>query len=216
MKFYIFGSEKDTFTTTSRKALGEFEDLDEALAKFEKCIREIRENNIYLIVDFEVYGKFNMFATSNIDEDYADNLPFFIIGEWHVGDDPKMYVRTDHTVLTYGGFNHEFDNNINALRLFINYYNSGRDCEFDIVYSKIKKLDTGNYKSVFRRKIAKSSVLYNIEKSGVYRPINKFKIHTPNWDKVESTPRIFYNYFLNNSKKEVEVAVPSPTVMIAK
>ena len=135
MRFYIFGSDKSQLKTKAKKAYFVTGNIEEAAAKFKYAVESIRYHHLYLVVDFE-HVHFPLFKRVSINDGY-DELPFFIVGEWHISDTFDKYIRTDHTIVTIKGVEAHFENNLKALRHVINMYKAGtRDIKFEVVYGE--------------------------------------------------------------------------------
>lgn len=134
MRFYIIGNMslgKD-ISMPVKKAAFSSSDLDTTIDTFVNFVNEVRFTNMYLVADFEV-SKQPMLDTFNRD---SDSLPFFVIGEWHIGDDKSEVIRNDITVVQKKGFEHEFSNNLTAMREFLYCINNHIECVFKIRYGK--------------------------------------------------------------------------------
>lgn len=180
MKFYIFGNtnDKKNFVISSKKAVYSSENLNEALNKYEEYVDRASYSNCYFVADFEVYRNSKMFGSISLGKDTDLNLPFFIIGEWHLGEtDKNNCIRKDHTIIKKRGFTHEFENNLVAIKEFIFCVENNIDCEFSIIYSKIFDL---NCKSVNRQFVRKISSRADVIRSRG-NSIKKFKLNSPDW-----------------------------------
>ena len=107
-------------------------------------------------------------------------MPFFIIGEWHIGGNKNNFVRTDHTILTKNGFVHEFMNNVDVIRDMIYCLNNHIQFTLEITYSKEDMILGYHEIREFRRLIVDSVDI--IRKKGY--SIKKFKINSPDWDMI--------------------------------
>lgn len=181
MKFYIFGNvvrEKE-ICCSARKATFISDDFNTSLDRFRNYINEVRFTNCYLVVDFETSKKKSLTATT-IENHHDKIMPFFIIGEWHIGEDKNNFIRTDHTILMKNGFIHEFMNNADVIREMIYCLNNHIQFTLEIAYSR--KENILDYKEVreFRRLIVDSVDI--IRKKGY--SVKKFKLNSPDWDTI--------------------------------
>ena len=55
MRYYVIGGDKDTITTKTKNCILNTTEYNTALIKFDKCMKEMIYDNIYLVVDFELY-----------------------------------------------------------------------------------------------------------------------------------------------------------------
>lgn len=203
MKFYIVGNncyETEAKIRMKKATLNSY-DLDEALNIFESVIEEVRFKDCYLICDFENFNR-PVFRYESINDDF-ENMPFFIIGEWHVGEDKKNIIRADHTELVFTGYKQEFENNLTAIRSFINYISEYSNVVFNIVYQKQDMMGDIKVTRKFIRKIADG---YSVSKA-IYnpKPLKNIRISSPNWEFVPLIPKKFFSYNIN--KKETSVTV---------
>ena len=196
MKYYIFGTNKSNqvIKTTAAKALFETDDFDEALDVFQKYINEIRKNKLYLIADFEYVEKPYLKYT-NIDIDYEDHMPFFIIGEWHLGLNNDMFIRADRTQVTMKGFTRDFSDNLAAFKYFQWCFENEKDSEFRIIYKERLFKNGHLYYKLFNRKIISTSELSAFQNR---HPTKKFYILHLCWEPVpvEKNTRSINEYFL--------------------
>ena len=183
MKFYIFGNtvKNKEICCSAKKAAFISDDFETALYRFRDYINEIRFTNCYLLVDFETAKKnTSSFSAIGIDNDFEKIMPFFIIGEWHVGEDKNSSIRKDHTILTKNGFVHEFMNNETVVRDLIYCLNNHIQFTLEIVYAKIEDIKNYDFseRREFRRIIVDS---IDIIRNKGYS-IKKFKITPINWE----------------------------------
>lgn len=186
------------------KSMFESNDLKESLNEYTKYIDEIRANRLLLIADFEVVKK-PKFGYVNLEKDYQDHIPFLIIGEWELGNDKDMCIRSDMIIISERGFTRQFRDNLAALNYFLKlrncklsgsnykwaYYNSS----MNIVYKK-KYIKNGRiYYKIYNRKIAGFREIF-----GEYKYINTKKFYIPDldWESVEISrnTRDIKDYFL--------------------
>lgn len=215
MKIYIFGSNKETFSSKSKNALfvGDENSLEDALERFQICVDRVEYYNCYLVVDFETGVGRKKFHSTTITEDNDDYLPFFIVADWNLskGRSLKEYVRRDHTEIISNGFVHEFQNNLSALEFFLYCtYSAGRgknqeDVAFNIIYSRTENNEKGDsYDKRITRKIASSREVRSIiSREKRSKPISKFRLSKLDWCKVQLSSRSFYNCDLKKMR-EVE------------
>ena len=202
MKFYILGTNKSNHAIKTSKPLFESYNLDKAINVFEKYINEIRKTKLFLIVDFEKI-KTSKFKYLNIDHDYEDteggtSLPFFIIGEWSLGLNNDMCIRSDRTQIVMRGFNREFTDNLAAFRYFHTCITKLIPCEFRLLYKQRFYKDGNLYFKLFNRKIAIVDK-YSTPLSGTIKySKNKFYIPRLNWETIplEKNNRDINDYFL--------------------
>lgn len=203
MKFYIIGNTvKDPeICCSAKKAVFISDDLEISIDKFKNYINEIRFTNCYLLVDFETSKKNpSSITATNIENDHEKIMPFFIIGEWHLGENKDQFIRADHTILTKNGFIHEFMNNVDVIRDMIYCLNNHVQFTLEITY--FKETITFGYKEVqeFRRLIVDSVDI--IRRKGY--SVKKFKIKPISW-KVAPINRILRLYKLDKNPKYCEV-----------
>lgn len=197
MKFYIFGNNtgNSTINTSAKKAAYITNDLDCAVEMYKKYVKEVRFANIYLVMDYEA-KKRPLFTPESVNDDFDEMLPFFILGEWHIGEDSDSIIRGDHTEVSFGGFCHEFENNIDALRLYLSFLEK-KNLKFTILYSKSKNIHGKLITREFKRIIADHDELQRRVATGKgYSPIRNVIINTPDWDFSPFKERTFYNYII--------------------
>lgn len=202
MKFYIVGNNTcgPSVKIKMNKAPFNSFDLEEALEMFKSVIEEVRYRDCYLVCDFENFNR-SLFGYESIENDLERHIPFFIIGEWHVGEDKTNIIRADHTELVFKGYKQEFENNLTAIRSFINYISEHSNVIFNIVYQKDDTIEGVKVSRKFTRKIADgysvSHAIYNP------KPIKKIHVTSPKWDFVPLIPRRFYSYDIENKEKVI-------------
>lgn len=182
MKYYIFGSlsHNKTISTHRKKAVFSSTNLDAAMNKFIDYVNEVRYNNMYLIVDFEVDKPR---WKSSLENDNDETLPFFIIADWNSRKDSKTeYVRTDSTVLSRAGFDHQFSNNLVAMREFLYCIENHIECELKIKYTKYFDNDF-QLDKYYERTICNSVDLVRAEKK---YPLKRLKLTGITWYNVET------------------------------
>lgn len=197
MKFYIFGNmvEEKEICCPARKAIFISDDFETSIDRFRNYINEVRFTNCYLVVDFETAKKNSSITATTIENHNEKIMPFFIIGEWHIGDNKNDFIRKDHTILTKNGFVHEFMNNVDVIRDMIYCLNNHIPFTMEITYSKDENI-LGYYETrEFRRLIVDSVDI--IRKKGY--SIKKFKINSPNWNIVPIN-RVLRLYKLDKNK----------------
>ena len=209
MKFYIFGNNKEYFISSTKKALFKSDNLDEAVEKFNSFVDEIRNFNIFLLVDFEINKQSFI---SGLEKDLEGNLPFFIISEWHLGqNENNITIRSDHTIIKKNGFIHEFQNNLVAIRDFISCIERKIDCQFDIVYEKKSEIIDRENKTIFvrkrkfNRKIADSKSILEGKKVS---PLKRIKLSSDNdWIFVPIENKVLSLFDLKTKNKETNLTV---------
>lgn len=150
MKFYIFGSDKKEFSALAKSRINNNSciNLDEALKLFEKYVEMVYDDNLYLIADFESEKK--PFIAS-LSEDRNPILPYIILCEWHLTGDPEDdIIRKDHLQIHRRGFIQSFENNVSAIRAFLECAERLEECSLHVTY--YKKMEKATAK--FTRKIA--------------------------------------------------------------
>lgn len=180
MKFYIFGNNRNNMTikTKSKKALYKSSSLDDTLEQFKLFVDQVRHNNLYMIADFED-NKTSMFKVSSLDNDLDNKMPFFIIAEWHIGNNKNRIIRCDHTFIEKKGFLHEFQNNLIAIQDYLYSVENGDCVSFGIIYSKFEKVAGRMVEKQFKREIS------NSDKRRIKgNPIKKIKISSNSWNFV--------------------------------
>ena len=224
MKIYVFGTNKESTVVKPKDALfiGNEEDLDLALEKFQNCIDAIKYFNCYLVVDFEIGTDRKLFRASKYDNSDSDTLPFFTVCEWHLKmpRNKETYIRNDHTNIYSNGYCYEFSNNLKALQFFLYCVeNESTNVEFNIVYLRNESILDNNMQLTYKdtakiiKKIADSSDVKNIKKRRMRaKPISKFKIVPINWDFYPLTQRTFYNCVISDKAKSVELLKSASTV----
>lgn len=202
MKFYILGTNKSNHVIKTSKPLFESYNLDEAINVFEKYINEIRKTKLFLIVDFEKTKK-SKFKYLNIDNDYENteggtSVPFFIIGEWSLGLNNDMCIRSDRTQIVMRGFNREFTDNLAAFRYFYLCITKLIPCEFRLLYKQRFYKDGNLYFKLFNRKIAIVDKYSTPLSNTITHSANKFYIPRLNWEPIplEKNNRDINDYFL--------------------
>ena len=181
MKFYIFGNNASNMIirTKSKKALYKSSSLDDTLEQFKIFVDQVRHNNLYMIADFE-NRKASLFKTSSLDDDLDNKMPFFVIAEWHVGNNKNKIIRCDHTFIEKKGFLHEFQNNLTAIQDYLYSVENEDKCSFGIIYSKFEKVGRRTVEKQFKREISSSE---DRRVKGT-RPIKKLKISSSSWNFV--------------------------------
>ena len=138
MRYYIFGSDKsETIKTRVSKAVFASESIIEAADKFKKYTNEIRYRNMYLIADYGCIGGSAFVYTTIEPKSFNDYIPFFIIMEYHFGQDRSLIVRNDHTTITHKrGYSQVFDDNLKAAIIFEDCVYNMQTCQFTISYMR--------------------------------------------------------------------------------
>ena len=149
MKFCIFGSNNDKIIT--RKALFESNCLDDAVGEFKKYIDEIKFDILFLIMDTECQKRSFITTFEGKGDDY---IPFYIIGQWKIGQDRNNWIRKDRTQIIKNGFTREFENNLKAISRFIEELENSESAELRIIYSKLLEREYDNYIQFFNKRIA--------------------------------------------------------------
>jgi hypothetical protein len=143
MRFYIFANDKDgAFTNSVNDAIMSDSDYTIVRERFDTINTEFKYRNTYLVADLNVtemkQGMFVRPAALNKNTIVADDyLPFFIIGEFHYGNDgnkfesmyfdddgkfnPSKAIRNDSVFIKINGFTQQFDNNHSAIMSYINF-----------------------------------------------------------------------------------------------
>lgn len=217
MRYYIFGSDKsETIKTRVGKAVFASESINEAADKFKKYTNEIRYRNMYLVADYGCIGS-SVFTYATIEpKSFNDNIPFFIIMEYHFGQDRSLIVRKDHTTITHKrGYSQVFDDNLRAARVFEDCVYNMQTCQFTISYMRNCAIDKTNItQCVYHKTIADSDDIRRRMNMGLEKYISRFIIKTPEWDfyPIEPRKRIF-NFKL---EKPTEMNVnESSTLMVS-
>ena len=191
MRFYILGNWSEEFSCTPKRASYQTTDLDEALFRFDKYAAEARYNHMYLVVDFE-YQRQSILGSS-IKKDYSENLPFFVLSEYHYGDINDI-ARHDTTVIYKKGFEHEFCNNIVALKEFLYCCDNNVMVDWNIRYIKV---DNNGVCRLFERKIVSTIDI----KDGGSKKIRRFRIRKNQWSKAPQIEKHFNIYDLKKNRK---------------
>lgn len=201
MKFYIFTSNKKEIKSSRRKAFFKSDNFEECYDKFYNLCEENRFDNAYLVADFECYRKK---WVSSVDENSEENIPFFIVCEYHTCiecPNTKNYSRQDNTCVFRKGFVHEFTDNLAAIREFLYCFENHIVASFEIRY----KLDN----RIYKRNIADTvSIIRTATYSGYKLKRIKLDISS-NWETVPTVEeRKLQMYKLEGTKsnKKLEVA----------
>lgn len=203
MRYYILGTNKmEGAIKTKPMYIGNT--LKDSLNEYTKYINEIRANRLLLIVDFEVTKKPN-FGYINIEKDYQDHIPFLIVGEWKLGNEKDMCIRSDMITISERGFTRQFKDNLAALKYFFKFKGnemSGNDhywaynnSSLNIVYKKKYSKNGKVYYKIYDRKITSLKEAFG-QPSGP--KIKKFYIPDLDWESMEITKnqRDIKDYFL--------------------
>ena len=202
MKFYIFTSNKKEIKSSRRKAFFKSDNFEECYDKFYNLCEENRFDNAYLVADFECYRKK---WVSSVDENSEENIPFFVVGEYHNGIgtcNNKNYSREDNTCVFRKGFAHEFADNLAAIREFLYCFQNHIVASFEICYKVGSR--------IYKRNIADTvSIIRTATYSG-YK-LKRIKLNTSSWETVPTVEeRKLQMYKLkkndNTNDKKLEVA----------
>lgn len=199
MRFYIFGTNGNHIIATARKALFESDCLEEVVDKFERYIQEVKFKTLFLVLDTE-YGKRSFIKPATV-EGGDEYIPFFIIGQWRLGQDKDKWIRGDRTQIVKKGFIREFTNNLIATREFLIDINKSEPSELRIIYKKLFKNKGKEYSRIFDKKIASTMEILNQKKD--YKT-HIFWIQFPNWRPVPLRERIFNMYEIIDTDKDGE------------
>ena len=185
MRFYIFGSDKDKINVSPKKALYTTDNLTHANNRFSIFVKEIRNHNLWLVVDFE--HRKNSIWGSDLNNDNDEYLPFFILREYHYGFENKES-RTDNVIVSRLGFDHEFKDNIRALEEYIFFKETGEYVNLKINYIK----EVNGIQKEYTRIVADTNSIIGNKK---YR-VRRFKLSDLDWiDKpLNRDFTKFYNY----------------------
>ena len=170
MRFYIFGNDKPKINVRPKKAIYYSEYFNEAIKNFDHYVAGIKNKNIWLVVDFECRKQ--SFWGSGLNDDHFSKLPFFVIAEYHYDNHSFSCARRDTTTVFRSGFNHEFDNNVKAMREFLYFYNNNDYAKWSVTYQVGERL--------FVREIINTNDL----KDSKVRKVRKFRLGEELWEKV--------------------------------
>ena len=134
MRYYVIGGDKDTITTKTKKCILNTTEYDTALIKFDKCMKEMIYDNIYLVVDFELYNKPTRILSPTISlYSNLDYTPFLILKEFHFDGKTRVYnILGNDIELVTDGFKQKFNNNVDAFNQYLYYYDKKEPCEMII------------------------------------------------------------------------------------
>lgn len=202
MKYYIFGNTKKSriIQQSTKKAAYSSDDLIDALEVFKSYINEVRYTNCYLVVDYDNVTP-SLFTVYSVDNDLHSKMPFFIIGEWHLGEDKDHIIRADHTSIRRKGFIHEFNNNLLAAKEF-HYCIAGKMyASMNIMYSRVSDINGVNVDQSYSRLVGNTCDIMATKK--IYN--KKFRITSPNWDKYkDEKERKFILYNMKDSLDSIK------------
>lgn len=128
--FYIIGCNKLPYKVHSRK-LKNFLELDTALEEMNLAVKEMRFEHLYLIADFGICGK--MYRCSLQHEPSMQEDSFFVIGEWHRGEDRNEFIRRDITQILMQEIALEYTNNLKAIKKLLELINMHKPCIFQLM-----------------------------------------------------------------------------------
>ena len=202
MKFYIFGNttKNKDMSCNTKKAIFASDDFEACLYKLKNFVRELRFTNCYLIADFGTYKKKSLFAKTI--NDYDEMMPFFIVAEWHIGEDKDLLIRSDYTVITKGGFVHEFMNNANAVREVLYCINNNIEFTLEILYYVPVTIMGHKELKEINKIITSSSIMIENSKS---KGVKRFKLNSPEWisPKIERTFKPFEIQKQKTAKEDI-------------
>ena len=197
MKFCIFGTNKKDKIFV-RKALFESNCLDDAVNEFEKYIKEIKFEKLFLIMDTECQKRSLVTTIEGKGDDY---IPFYIIGQWKIGQDRNDWVRKDRTQIIKNGFTREFANNLKAISRFIEELENYESAELRIVYSKILEHEDEVYIRFFNKRVAFTEEL--LSKRNYRTKI--YCLESPEWLPVPLAETKFNMFKIEEEAKETEL-----------
>ena len=193
--FYVFGSDEPSKHMIASECSFMSGDLDEAYEKYAQYCLENRWEHCYLVVDFGL-SKPKLFSISSLDVD-NDIIPFFIIGEYHAKSDNREIIRRDSCITKLdNGFEHEFIDNLAAMREFLYFFNKDIDVSLGIVYQKVIEDNI----CIFERKIADTK---SIMKTTKPKYVRRFNLSMSDWKPIPLTEGRFVTFVINNNNKYV-------------
>lgn len=210
----VAGNKSERIRTSVRECFFVSPDLSKAISRFAQINNERRFKHTYLIADFEQHTKSESKQVLRYEED-ADFLPYLIIGEYHHDYiDPDYAIRADKLIISkMGGACFEFDNNLNALRMYLGMLKHDPQLKLDIEYLVDRFGKTGIKKQTI-------SIFFDTKEDHCY-PLSRFEIESNSWEPAPmqtsqlqiydiSKDDIFRktsNILLNDldSKKEIEL-----------
>lgn len=186
MRFLVITSILEDKTIDTKKSstsqIFEYSSLNEAILNFRTFQQMSSWKVMYLVVDFETMnqGLGLLKPKDNMEVDSVD-LPYFIICQ-HTWDKPRSeFIRRDRTQVIADGIVREFNNNVDAMRNFLEHLRGVSHTEFRIVYKR-KRFDGYFWYDYHTRKISDSTTLKNALKK--YN-IKRFIIHPPKWTMIK-------------------------------
>ena len=203
MKYYIFAGNTPVIKSTIKKAKYSSTKLRVIIDRFDIMINQGAYNHCYLIVDFESNKKIPVFGALDIARDEDKQMPFFIIGEWHIGQDQSDYIRTDLIQIVKNGFVHEFDNNYDAMREIEFCIENKTWFVMSILYSRVERRGNIKLNRTFVRQICDMSEYIERRRKNL-KPLKKIIIRDEyNWFPLPKTERKFFNYDLKKNTSNV-------------
>lgn len=198
--FYVFGSDEPSKHMIASECSFMSGDLNEAYEKYAQYCLENRWEHCYLVVDFGL-SKPKMFSVSSLDVNNDNNIiPFFIIGEYHAKSDNREIIRRDSCITKLNnGFEHEFVDNLAAIREFMYFYSKDIDVSLGIVYQKIVEDNI----CIFERRIADTKTLMNNTKP---RYVRRFNLNISDWKPLPLTEARFVTFVIDDNNKKYTVS----------
>lgn len=189
MKFHIVGAETPKVTFKTNKSNSCTDSLSSAIYFFNRCNLERRFHHSYLLIDFE-NKKPKILETLSFKESDIGNMPYLIIGEYHYDQDtdPEMTFRSDKLIVRTKGFDHEYKDNIAAIKDIVAKSRSDIYAELFIEY----KVYVEGLLGIKERYICSTDEINN-----PIQYIKKFEVEPFNVEPGDIEPRVFYTYTLD-------------------
>lgn len=209
MIFYVLGTDAYTKLLSASNNRFSSNNLEEAFEKYKQYCLENRWEHCYLVVDFGLSSKSKIFSTNTSLNVNSDHIPFFVIGEYHSLSKDKSIIRKDSCVVKHcTGFEHEFVDNLSAIREFLYFFEKDIDVKFSIVYHK--EVEKGSVisidskyviDSIFERKIADTKTLSSLSKP---RYVKKFNLDMSGWTPLPLSERRFAMFKVGSESEDKE------------
>ena len=202
MIFYVLGTDTHTKNLSANSNHFSSTNLEEVFNKYTQYCEENRWEHCYLVADFGLSTKIKRFSSTSLDVD-TDYIPFFIIGEYHALSKNKDIIRRDSCVVKHcTGFDHEFVDNLSAIREFLYFYEKDINVEFSIIYHKevmkgshLAKDSVNFIDSIFERTIADTKTLNLLTKP---RFVKRFNLDISDWSPLPLSERKFAMFKIEN------------------
>lgn len=202
MKFLILGSNKSSDFITNKYYFVS-NSLEPAIEKFNDTNLRKLFKYCYLIVDF---GMGPMENSGHIFKKYTDcdkhemQLPFLVLAEFNSDVDIfEGRIRHDKIEIEIKGFNHEFHDNIQAVKKFMEWYTNDIKVKMYISYRHKMIKNNNECEEEIKRRVADGIIMNNTYPV----PHNtRYRVKELKWEEIleKRMPQIF-NFDIKNKKK---------------